>query len=115
MRGKRRAWPARLRILAHMNRWLTRCFASRDAWSKDGKVEETVDKVLSPVEAKKVHELAKSAAIAAEVENDTQKGRDEHLQQTPTLLVMHKSKSYPVSGAVSYPILRCFLDQLLTQ
>ena len=77
-------------------------------------MEETVDKVLSPVEAKKVHELAKSAAIAAEVENDTQKGRDAHLQQT-TLLVMHKSKSYPVSGAVSYPILRCFLDQLLTQ
>ena len=49
-----------------------------------------MDKVLSPVEAKKVHELAKSADIAAEVERDTQKGREAHLQQTPTLVVMHK-------------------------
>jgi protein-disulfide isomerase len=90
-------------------------FANQDAWSKDGRVEETVDKVLSPAEAKKVHELAKSPGIAAEVESDTQKGRDVHLQQTPTLIVMHKSKSYPISGAVSYPILRRFLDQLLSQ
>jgi protein-disulfide isomerase len=90
-------------------------FANQDSWSKDGKVEAAVDKVLSPGEAKKVHELAKSAEIAAEVESDMQKGREAHLQQTPTLIVMYKSKSYPVSGAVSYPILRRFLDQLLSQ
>jgi protein-disulfide isomerase len=90
-------------------------FANQDAWSKDGKVEEVVSKVMSPAEARKIHELAKSAAIAAEVDSDMQKGRDAHLQQTPTLIVMHKSKSYPVSGAVSYPILRRFLDQLLAQ
>jgi protein-disulfide isomerase len=90
-------------------------FANQDAWSKDGKVEEVVSKVMGPAEARKMHELVKSAAIAAEVDSDIQKGRDAHLQQTPTLIVMHKSKSYPVSGAVSYPILRRFLDQLLAQ
>jgi protein-disulfide isomerase len=90
-------------------------FANQETWAKDGKVEEAVAKAMSPAEAKKVFELAKSPDIAAEVERDTQKGRDAHLQQTPTLVVMHKSKSYPVAGAVSYAILRRFLDQLLAQ
>jgi protein-disulfide isomerase len=90
-------------------------FANQESWAKDGKVEETVAKALGPADAKKVLALAKAPDIAAEVESDTQKGRDAHLQQTPTLIVTHKSKSYPVSGIVSYPILRRFLDQLLAQ
>src|SRR6476660_2919188 len=90
-------------------------FANQESWAKDGKVEETVAKALGPADAKKVLALAKAPDIAAEVESDTQKGRDAHLQQTPTLIVTHQSKSYPVSGIVSYPILRRFLDQLVAQ
>ena len=90
-------------------------FANQPSWSKDGKVQETVTRLLTPADAKKVLALAKSPEIAAEVERDAQKGRDAKLRQTPTLIVMHKSKSYPVSGVVSFPILRRFIDQLLTQ
>jgi protein-disulfide isomerase len=90
-------------------------FANQESWAKDGKVEASLAKVLSSAEAKRVRELAKSPEIAAEVERDTQKGREAKLQQTPTLVVTHRSKSYPVAGAVSYAILRRFLDQLLTQ
>ena len=114
MRGKRRAWLARRQHSFKYEQVADALFANQDAWSKNGKAEETVDKVLSPSEAKKVHELAKSPGSRRR-SRATQKGRDVHLQQTPTLIVMHKSKSYPVSGAVSYPILRRFLDQLLSQ
>jgi protein-disulfide isomerase len=90
-------------------------FSTQGSWSKDGKVEDAVSRVLTPADAKKVLALSKTPEILAEVEGDAQKGRDAKLQQTPTMIVMHKSKTYPVAGVVSYPILRRFLDQLLTQ
>lgn len=90
-------------------------FSSQGSWSKDGKVEDAVSRVLTPADAKKVLALSKTPEIVAEVERDAQKGRDAKLQQTPTMIVMHKSKTYPVAGVVSYPILRRFIDQLLTQ
>jgi protein-disulfide isomerase len=90
-------------------------FSSQGSWSKDGKVEDAVSRVLTPADAKKVLALSKTPEILAEVERDAQKGRDAKLQQTPTMIVMHKSKTYPVAGVVSYPILRRFIDQLLTQ
>src|SRR4051794_31907374 len=86
-------------------------FSTQGSWSKDGKVEDAVSRVLTPADAKKVLALSKTPEILAEVEGDAQKGRDAKLQQTPTMIVMHKSKTYPVAGVVSYPILRRFLDQ----
>lgn len=90
-------------------------FASQAAWSKDGKVLDAVTRVLTPADANKVRALAKTPEILAEVERDAQKGRDAKLHQTPTMIVTHKSKTYPVAGIVTFPILRRFLDQLLTQ
>jgi protein-disulfide isomerase len=90
-------------------------FAAQDAWSKDGKVEDALVKAVGAAEAKRISDLAKSPDIAAEIERDIQKGREAKLQQTPTMVVMHNSKTYPVAGVVTYPILRRFIDQLLAQ
>ena len=90
-------------------------FAAQEVWSKNGKVAETVMSVLSPAEVKQVRALAKSPEITAEVDRDVQAGQANRIQQTPTMIVTHKGKTYPVSGVVSYPILRRFIDQLLTQ
>lgn len=90
-------------------------FATQEVWSKDGKLEEALKRALTPAEIAKVRTMAKAPDIAAEVERDTQKGKDARLTQTPTMIVTHKSKTYPVSGVVSYPIMRRFLDQLLSQ
>src|SRR5262245_17460592 len=57
-------------------------FANQPSWSKDGKVQETVTRLLSPADAKKVLALAKSPEVAADVERDTQNGRDAKLNQT---------------------------------
>jgi protein-disulfide isomerase len=90
-------------------------FAHQDAWSKDGHVEAAVTAVLSPEEAQKAAKLAKTPEIAAEVENDIQKGRAANVRQTPTMIITHRGKTYPVAGSVSFPILRRFLDDLLTR
>lgn len=90
-------------------------FAAQEVWSKNGKVAETVMSVLSPAEAKQVRALAKSPDIVSEVDRDVQAGQANRVQQTPTMVVTHKGKTYPVSGVVNYGILRRFIDQLLTQ
>jgi protein-disulfide isomerase len=90
-------------------------FAHQEEWSKDGRVEAVATAVLNPAEVQKVRALAKTPEIAAEVERDVQKGRAANLQQTPTMIITHKGKTYPVAGSVSFPILRRFLDDLLTK
>jgi protein-disulfide isomerase len=90
-------------------------FARQESWAKDGKVDEVVSSVLSPEEAKKVRALAKSPDVAAEVERDVMKGKEANVRQTPTMVLSHNAKTYPISGNVSYPILRRLLDQLLNQ
>ena len=90
-------------------------FAAQEVWSKNGKVAEAVMSVLSPAEAKQVRALAKSPDIVSEVDRDVQAGQANRVQQTPTMVVTHKGKTYPVSGVVNYGILRRFIDQLLTQ
>ncbi len=90
-------------------------FKRQEAWAADGKVGETVCSVLSPSEAKTVRALAKDPKIIASVEHDIQLGQFAGVQQTPTMVITYKSQRYPVSGAVSYDLLRRFLDQLLTK
>ena len=90
-------------------------FAAQEVWSKNGKVEETVMSVLSPAEAKQVRAFAKSPDVLGEIDRDVQAGQGNQIQQTPTMIVTHRGKTYPISGVVNYSILRRFIDQLLTQ
>jgi protein-disulfide isomerase len=90
-------------------------FAHQEEWAKDGRVEAVVTPALNAAEVQKVRALAKSPEVAAEVERDVQKGRAANIQQTPTMIISHKGKTYPVAGSVSFAILRRFLDELLTK
>jgi len=88
-------------------------FLNQVVWSVNGKVDETVASVLTPAEASKVRELAKDSGIAAEVQHDVDLARAMGLNQTPTMIVKHRSIPYPISGAVNYDLLRSFLDSRL--
>lgn len=90
-------------------------FKQQAVWSVDGKVEDTVCGVLLPSEAKRVRQLAKDPQIAASVDHDIQLGKTAGIGRTPTLVIAYKAERYPISGAVSYDLLRRFLDQLLSR
>lgn len=90
-------------------------FRQQETWAANGKVGDTVCSVLSPNEAKQVRALAKDPQVTASVEHDVELGKAAGVQQTPTMVITYKNQRYPVAGAVSYDLLRRFLDQLLSR
>ena len=88
-------------------------FRDQPVWSANGKLDETLAKVLSPAELSKLKALAKDPKIIAEVEADVALGLKAPIMQTPTMLVTYKGKTQPITGAVSYPIFRRYIDMLL--
>ena len=89
-------------------------FRDQEQWANSGKVDETVCRILTPEEAKKVRALAKDPSILAEVQHDVDAARAAHIESTPTVFLTFRLKQYPIPGAVSYNVLRRFIDQLLS-
>jgi len=88
-------------------------FKQQDAWAATGKVEEAVDSVLTPAEAKKVRELANDPSVAAVVQRDIDLGNRLNITATPTIILTKNLKSNRVTGFVSYAILKRYIDQQL--
>jgi protein-disulfide isomerase len=91
-------------------------FAAQGEWgtggTKQGDVDEVVARVLTPAEMVKVRKAIKDPAIDAELKHDKEAGDQIPLRETPTMLFKSKGKTYPVSGAVSYDILKKLIDSI---
>lgn len=90
-------------------------FTKQPQWAADGKLQPVVAAVLTPAEAKQVDELARTTEIVSMVQQDVQRGMQLGIQQTPTMFIAHKGQSQRITGLVSFPILRRYLDALLQQ
>jgi protein-disulfide isomerase len=90
-------------------------FANQVVWSANGNVDETACRVLTADESKKVRALIKDPGVAAEIEQDLVLGQKAIVRQTPTMVVTHRLKQYPLSGFQNYDLLRRFLDELLAK
>jgi protein-disulfide isomerase len=88
-------------------------FRTQLAWSADGKIEPVVSSVLTPADFTKVKALSKDAKVQAEVNADQALGQKLNISQTPTMIISSKGKTYPVSGVVTFTILKQFIDSLL--
>ena len=51
-----------------------------------------------PPRPNKVRALIKDPAIAAEIQQDVELGQKANVNQTPTMVVTHRLKQYPLSG-----------------
>lgn len=87
-------------------------FTNQGTWAMNGQVWECVAAVLSPADQKKVQLLAKDPGVVAEVERELQEGIATGVNSTPTLVVNHGGKRYPMPSTVDYSLLRSFLDGL---
>ena len=92
----------------------TALFQNQEKWEVNGDVRGTVDAVLTPEEMKKVQSCVDSKTLEPLIDKDKQLGQVVPVNATPTM-VIHTSdgKVYPVTGAVSFEVLKTFLDELI--
>jgi protein-disulfide isomerase len=88
-------------------------FRDQQVWSTNGRLDDTLAKVLPPQDLAKLKALARDPKVVAEVEADMALGMKAPIGQTPTMLVTYKGKTQPIAGAISYPIFRRYIDMLL--
>jgi protein-disulfide isomerase len=90
-------------------------FQNQEKWEQNGDVDGTVAAVLSAADIAKVRALVKGGTLDAAIDKDFALGQMYRVNQTPTTVFHCKGQTYPYSGAMSYEILKQFLDQLLSQ
>jgi len=75
-------------------------YDNQDAWQANGEIEKFVQGAVGAADFKRMQQLAKQVPVTG----------------TPTYIFIYKGKSYPAaSGMVSWPLLKQFIDQLLSQ
>jgi protein-disulfide isomerase len=89
-------------------------YQNRQKWIESGDVEPVVAEVLTPEDLKKVKAELRNN-IDLPLENDLAAARWSQIRSTPTTIITCRGKSVPVVGAVSYSILRLYLDKLLEE
>ena len=87
-------------------------FKNQQTWSTNGKVWDAVASVLTPAEQKKVQEMSKEQSIQNAVQADVTLGNSYRINQTPTLIVNGKGRSYPFPGPseANYMLLKSLID-----
>ena len=90
-------------------------YQNQEKWEQTGDVDGTIAAVLSAKEMVKVRELVKGGSLDAAIDKDYSLGQMYRVNQTPTTVFHCKGQTYPYSGAMTYDILKTFLNQLLSQ
>jgi protein-disulfide isomerase len=90
-------------------------FQRQEYWGNNGKIDEVVSSILTPDEMKRVRALLKDPQLNAEIDQEIAQGNRAGVKQTPTMIITHRLRTYPIAGNISYPILRRFLDDLLSK
>jgi protein-disulfide isomerase len=92
-------------------------FVSQPQWSQNGNVEAAVAKVLPPADLEKVKTIMKTDThIDDSVTQDVAMANNtDHLNQTPTIVIVAKGKRDVIAGGMPYSILKQYLNQKLAQ
>jgi protein-disulfide isomerase len=110
-------------------------YDNQTTWSTDGSVEKYVSGAMSSVDFKRVQKIMEGCeppgptgkpdginlpphpcSVDPYVEQDILLGNQVPVKGTPTYVITYKGQRYPPgSGFVSWPLLKQFLDQVLSQ
>jgi protein-disulfide isomerase len=90
-------------------------FMRQEYWAGNGKIDEVVAGAVTPEEMKKIRTLVNDPQVKQDVENFIDVGRKNHISSTPTIILTRHLRTYPVPPNTSYPLLKRFLDDLLTK
>ncbi|HVW87070.1 MAG TPA: thioredoxin domain-containing protein [Bryobacteraceae bacterium] len=103
-------------VLGHYDAVATQLFRTQQEWEQNGNVDGEVAKVVAPAAMQKIRELVKNDSnLDQSVTADVAMGNQDHLNQTPTLIIVKNGKRQKIDGAVPLNILKSYLDQLLAK
>jgi protein-disulfide isomerase len=88
-------------------------YKEQSQWMKDGKVEAIVARALSADEMVKVREFLKDPSIEQTIDQELARADKLKITATPTFFISSNGREQRVVGAVSYPVLKDYLDRLL--
>ena len=86
-------------------------FLTQAWWRDSGDVDSAVAKVLAPSVMEKVRSMV--GAGDASLEADVARGVEDHLTQTPSLVIVAGGNRQVVPGNVSYGLLKSYLDSVI--
>lgn len=93
-------------------------FQTQPEWAQNGNVDGEVAKVLSPADMEKLRNVVKNDSHLDDsvVRDETQAINVDHLQETPTIVIVAKGKRESIGGGgMPYTILKQYLNQKLAQ
>jgi protein-disulfide isomerase len=92
-------------------------FAKQQEWGTSGKIEETVDNVLTSAEQQKLKGLLKAPAVQQTIAHDVTEGKAVPVPGTPTLVITYRLKRYTVGGreVLKYEWIKAMLDDILSK
>jgi protein-disulfide isomerase len=95
---------------------VSRLFRTQDIWSVNGDIEAQLAPVLPPAVMRKLRDMVdRDQRLDDTVAADQAMGAADGLHGTPTLVVVWKGKRQVISPIPSYPLLKSYLDDLLSR
>ncbi len=90
--------------------------ATQSAWKQDGDLETPLAAVLSSREMESVRKLVnENQAPEESMLRDRAAGADDHIQQTPSIVIVADGKRYTISGLVTFSAIKSYLDDILAR
>lgn len=88
-------------------------YVDQPKWAADGKIEDTVARVLTADEMTKVKTLLRDPSLDQFINQEMVLAGKRQVSMTPTFFLYANGKEQKVVGKISYPILKDYLDRLL--
>jgi protein-disulfide isomerase len=90
--------------------------ATQSAWTQDGDLETPLTPVLSVREMEAVRKLVHEEQAPEEsMLRDRAAGADDHVQQTPSLVIVADGKRHTISGVVNFSVIKSYLDDIVAR
>ena len=93
-------------------------FKNQATWAINGKVWDTVAAALpNPADQKNLKDKMKDPGVASEVQRELDEGMAAGVTSTPTMIVTHKGRRYPLNGieTSNYDLIKRFIDDLASR
>ena len=88
-------------------------FIDQAKWSRDGKIEASIVKVLSQADFQKLKKIMQDPSVNLAIEQEVSLANKRQIRSTPTMLIRHKGKQQKVEGMVTYIVLKQFIDSMI--